>query len=365
MSMQEEEVLGKAYDGRLMRRLLGYLRPHKLYVVFAVVAIVGHSLLQLVQPYLIKVAIDDHIATGRLEGLGTIASVFLAALVFAFALEYGQIYAMQLTGQRVMFDMRMQIYRHLQRLDLKFYDRNPVGRLMTRLTTDVDALNDLFTSGVVSIFGDVFTLAGIMIVLLFLDWRLALVAFSVLPLIVIVTQWFRRNVRGSYRTVRIWIARINAFLQENITGMSTVQLFRREGRNYRQFEEIDARHRDANIASIFYYAVFYPLVEVVGALAVALIIWRGGGWVLEGTLTLGVLVAFIQYSQRFFRPISDMSEKFNVLQAAMAASERIFKLVDTPVEIDVPRSVVRPRPAGSHKVRAGVVRVRRRGVRAP
>jgi ATP-binding cassette subfamily B protein len=240
---------------------------------------------------------------------------------------------LQTIGQRIMFDVRMQIYDHLQRLDLQFYDRNPVGRLMTRVTTDVDVLNDLFTAGVVSIFGDVFTLAGIMIVLVAMDWRLALLAFSVLPLIVLVTQWFRSHVRESYRTVRIWIARINAFLQEHITGMSTVQLFRREHKSFAKFDSINRTHRDANVESIFYYAVFYPAIEIIGALAAALLIWFGGVWTLQGTLTLGSLVAFLLYSQRFFRPISDMSEKFNVLQAAMASSERIFKLLDTPVKI--------------------------------
>jgi ATP-binding cassette subfamily B protein len=233
-----------------------------------------------------------------------------------------------------MFDMRLQIYRHLQRIDLQFYDRNPVGRLMTRVTTDVDVLNDMFTSGVVSIFGDIFTLAGIMIVLVTMDWRLALVTFAVLPLIVLVTQWFRKNVRESYRTVRAWVARINAFLQEHITGMPTVQLFRREARTFDRFDTINRRHRDANIDSIFFYAVFYPAVEVIGALAAALIIWFGGRWTLQGTLTIGSLVAFLLYSGRFFRPISDMSEKFNVLQAAMASSERIFKLLDTRVKIE-------------------------------
>jgi ATP-binding cassette subfamily B protein len=246
-----------------------------------------------------------------------------------------------------MYDMRMQIYRHLQRLDVQFYDRNPVGRLMTRVTSDVDVLNEMFTAGVVSIFGDVFTLAGIMIVLVTMDWRLALITFSVLPLIVIVTQWFRRNVRESYRTVRAWVARINAFLQEHITGMATAQLFRREARSYAQFDAINRTHRDANVASIFYYAVFYPAIEIIGALAMALIIWYGGIWSLEGTLTLGSLVAFLQYSQRFFRPISDMSEKFNVLQGAMASSERIFKLLDTPVLIESSGdATAAPVPAG-------------------
>jgi ATP-binding cassette subfamily B multidrug efflux pump len=333
MSLHEEEVLGKAYDAGLMRRLLGYLRPYKPQVAIALAAIISGSVLQLAQPYLMKVAIDRYIASGDLAGLNRIAVAFLAILLGSFVLEYLQTWMLQMTGQRIMFDMRMQIYRHLQRLDLQFYDRNPVGRLMTRVTTDVDVLNDMFTAGVVSIFGDVFTLVGIMIVLVSMDWRLALVAFSVIPLIVLVTQWFRRNVRESYRTVRMWIARINAFLQEHITGMPTVQLFRRERGSFARFEEINRAHRDANVQSIFYYAVFYPAIEVIGALASALIIWFGGARVLQGTVTLGSLVAFLQYSQRFFRPISDMSEKFNVLQAAMASSERIFKLLDTPVKI--------------------------------
>ncbi len=334
----DDIIVGKAYDAVLMRRLMGYLRPYRLMVLVAFAAIVSASVLQLAQPYLLKLAIDRYIATSDLAGMDRIALLFLAILLASFVLEFVQTYVLQRTGQRIMFDLRAQIYGHLQRLDVAYYDRNPVGRLMTRVTTDVDALNDLFTSGVVSVFGDIFTLAGIMIVLLAMDWRLALVAFSVLPLIVVITQWFRRHVRDSYRTVRALIARINAFLQENITGMATVQLFGREARNLQQFRDINGRHRDANIASIFYYAVFYPAIEIVGALATAVIIWWGGGWVLAGTLTLGSLVAFIQYSQRFFRPISDMSEKFNLLQSAMAASERIFTLLDTPVSVVSPAS---------------------------
>jgi ATP-binding cassette subfamily B multidrug efflux pump len=333
VATQDDDIVGKAYDAVLMRRLMRYLRPYWLSVAGAFAAIVGGSLLQLAQPYLMKLAIDRYIANGDIEGMNRIALWFLAVLVGSFALEYIQTFVLQMTGQRIMFDLRMQIYGHLQRLDVAFYDRNPVGRLMTRVTTDVDALNELFTAGVVSVFGDIFTLAGIMIVMVTMDWRLALVVFSVLPLIVLVTQWFRRNVRDCYRTVRAWIASINTFLQENITGMATVQLFRREARNLGRFDDINRAHRDANIDSIFYYAVFYPAIEVVGAIATALIIWRGGGDVISHAATLGTLVAFIQYSQRFFRPISDMSEKFNILQSAMAASERIFKLLDTPVVI--------------------------------
>jgi ATP-binding cassette, subfamily B, multidrug efflux pump len=333
MSFHEEEVLGKAYDAKLMRRLLRYLRPYKAQVAVALAAIISGSVLQLAQPYLMKIAIDHYIATQDLGGVDRIAIAYFFILIASFALEYVQTWLLQMTGQRIMYDMRLQIYEHLQRIDLQFYDRNPVGRLMTRVTTDVDVLNDMFTAGVVSIFGDVFTLVGIMIVLVMMDWRLALVTFAVLPLIVLVTQWFRRNVRESYRTVRAWVARINAFLQEHITGMSTVQLFRREGRTFERFDDINRRHRDANIDSILYYAVFYPAIEIIGALAAALIIWFGGRWALQNTLTIGSLVAFLLYSSRFFRPISDMSEKFNVLQAAMASSERIFKLLDTEVRI--------------------------------
>jgi ATP-binding cassette subfamily B protein len=334
--MIDDDVLGRAYDSRLMRRLLTYLRPYRGQVALAVAAIIGHSALDLVPPYLTKVVIDRYIPVGDLDGLGTIAALFLIALSASFLLEYLQTWTMQLIGQRIMFDLRMQLVSHLHRLDLKFYDRNPVGRLMTRLTTDVDVLNELFTSGVVSVFGDVFTLIGIMAVLVWMDWRLAIAAFSVLPLIVAITQWFRINARESYRTVRTWIARINAYLQERITGMATVQLYRREARDFAAFDEIDLRHRDANVQSIVYYAVFYPAIELVGALAASLILWVGGARILatgSDVLTLGSLVAFLQYSQRFFRPISDLSEKFNILQGAMASSERIFGLLDTPVEI--------------------------------
>ena len=346
MSVHEPEVLGRAYDARLMRRLLGYLRPHRRSVGVALATIAAGSVLQLAQPWLTKVAIDDHIAPGDLDGLDRIALAFLLVLAGSFVLEYVQTWTMQMMGQRIMFDFRMEIHRHLQRLDLRFYDRNPVGRLMTRVTSDVDTLNELFTSGVVTVFRDVFMLAGIMIVLLWMDWRLALVTFAVLPAIAWITHWFRMNARESYRRVRLQIARINAFLQENISGMATVQLFRREARNFEQFERINRAHRDANLESIFYYATFYPAIEVLGAVATALIVWYGGGRVLQDTVELGALVAFLQYSQRFFKPISDLSEKFNILQSAMASSERIFGLLDTPVEIASPAAPA-PRDASS------------------
>jgi ATP-binding cassette, subfamily B, multidrug efflux pump len=346
VAQPDDDVVGKAYDARLMRRLLGYLRPHWRSVLLGLVVIVATSLLQLVQPWLTKVAIDEHIARGDMAGVGHVARLFLAVLAGVFVLEFAQTWISQTIGQGIMFEMRMAIYRHLQKVDVAFYDRHAVGRLMTRVTSDVDALNDLFSAGVVAVFGDAFMLAGIVGVVLWMDWRLALITFSVLPLIVLVTQWFRRHVRESYRRVRGWVARINAFLQENLTGMATVQLFRREAVNYERFEAINRGHRDANVEAIFYYAVFYPAIEAVASLAAASIIVAGGYWVGTGTLTLGALVAFLQYAQRFFRPISDMSEKFNLLQAAMASSERIFTLLDTPVTIATPVAP-RRRPPGA------------------
>jgi ATP-binding cassette subfamily B multidrug efflux pump len=345
----EEDVLGKAYDGALMRRLLGYLRPYTPQVTVAFFAIVGSSLLQLAQPYLMKIAIDDHIATGDLPGLDWLALGFLAILIGSFVLEYLQTWTLQITGQYVMFDMRMQIYGHLQRIDVQYYDKNPVGRLMTRVTTDVDVLNELFTAGVVSVFGDIFLLIGIIAALAMMDWRLAAIAFTVLPLIVLVTQWFRRHVRESYRQVRTWIARINAFLQEHITGMSTVHLFRRETLTREAFDATNRGHRDANIDSIHYYAIFYPAIEIIGALSTAMIIWFGGNWVMNGTLTIGSFVAFVLYAQRFYRPISDLSEKFNMLQGAMASSERIFRLLDTAPTISSPATPSSP-PATAGRI---------------
>ncbi|MCE2514771.1 MAG: ABC transporter ATP-binding protein [Acidobacteria bacterium] len=351
MATEHDEILGKAYDARLMRRLLTYLRPHRRSVGVSLAAIVAYSALQLAPPYLTKIAIDDHIATGTLDGLDRIAVAFLAILAGSFVLEYVQTYTLQMMGQRIMYDLRMEIYRHLQRLDVRFYDRNPVGRLMTRVTTDVDALNDLFASGVIAIGRDVVTLAGIMVVLLWMDWRLALVAFSVLPAIALVTHWFRKNARESYRQVRGRVARINAFLQENITGMATVQLFRAEGRQFARFDAVNGELRDAHAASIFYYATFYPAVELLGAVATALLLWYGGGRSLQGAVELGALVAFIQYAQRFFRPISDLSEKFNILQSAMASSERIFDLLDTPAEIRSAPGAKTCAPAGGGHLR--------------
>ena len=338
----EEELLGKAYDGHLLARLLTYLKPYRVAVVVAFFLILAISALKLVGPYLTKVAIDDYIAEGDLSGLNLVAGLYVLALLAQFGLSYLQIYVMNLTGQRIMFDMRRQIFGHLQRLNPSFFDHNPVGRLVTRVTTDVDALNELFTSGVVTVFGDIFMLVGIMVVLISLNWKLALVSFAVLPPLFAVSIIFKRRVRNTYRKVRTRIARINAFNQENISGMEVVQLFQQEPRKYEEFKGLNHTHMDANLESILYYSLFYPIVEILGATAVGLIIWYGGGQILVGGLTLGALVAFIQYSEKFYRPIADLTEKFNILQSAMASSERIFKLLDTEPTIVAPARSQRP-----------------------
>jgi ATP-binding cassette, subfamily B, multidrug efflux pump len=334
----DEQVFGKAYDTRLMLRLLGYIKPYRASAVLAVLYILAASVLSVVQPYLTKIAIDRYISQGDFAGLTRLALAYLATLIAVFAFSYGQTWVMNVMGQRIMYDLRMQIFRHLQRLDVAFFDRNPVGRLMTRVTTDVDALNELFTSGVISVFGDICSLSGIVLTLFLLNFKLALAMFSVLPVLFLVTLLFKIKVRDSYRRVRTAIARINAFLQENITGTMVVQIFSQEGKQFRRFTKINREYLNANLQSIFYYAVFYPILEFIGAFAVALIVWYGGMQVFSGALTLGALVAFIQYSDRFFHPISDLSEKYTILQSAMAASERIFRLLDTDPLI-VPPSV--------------------------
>jgi ATP-binding cassette subfamily B multidrug efflux pump len=341
-AVDDDPVLARTYDWALFKRLLGYLRNHRQAVAAAFALIVAMAGLDLVGPWLTKVAIDRYIARGDADGLTRVAGLYFLALAAAWVVRYGQTYIMQMTGQRIMQDMRREIFGHLQKLHVAYFDKNPVGRLMTRVTTDVDAVNELFTSGVVTVFGDLFTLFGIMGVMLALDWRLALLTFAVIPLFFLVTNWFRRGARQSFRETRRWIARINAFLQENLSGMALVQLFRREERNRAAFAAINRKHYDANMSAIFYYAVFYPAIEFLAVLAVCLILLYGGGQVLAGGVTLGVLVAFIQYSERFWRPISDLSEKFNVLQAAMASSERIFALLDTPARVTTSADAVVP-----------------------
>jgi ATP-binding cassette subfamily B protein len=340
--MQEEEVLGKAYDSRLMRRLITYLRPYKSYVALALTLILLESGLEVTFPYLTKISIDRYIRVGNMRGLALVAAVYVVLLLVRFVCSTAETYVLQNTGQKIMYDMRMQTFRHLHTLPVSFYDRNPVGRLITRVITDVDVLNEMFSAGIVSIFGDIFTLLGILVAIMVLNWQLGLVTMSVVPLIFITTAVFRVKARDSYRRVRIAIARINAFLQEHITGMAVVQLYNREKKSFKKFDAINDEHLKANLDGILAYAWFYPAIELVSSVAIALIIWYGGGKVMQGLLTFGGLVAFTQYSNRFFQPIADMSEKYNILQAAMASSERLFKLIDTPATVVNPPNAITP-----------------------
>jgi ATP-binding cassette subfamily B multidrug efflux pump len=379
MASQEEEVLGKAYDSRLMKRLLTYLHPYKLQVGISLVSILLKAGADVVQPILVMTAMDKYLApvpgghtfldfilsADPYRGVGQLAGFYVAMLILSFLLEYLQIYFMQWTGQKAMFDLRTQIFRHLQRMHIGFYDKNPVGRLVTRVTSDVDALNDMFTSGVVSLVEDVFVLAGIVTIMVCVNWKLALITLSVLPLIAWATGIFRDRVRDSYRRIRAAVARINSHLQENVSGMMVLQLFNREERAFQEFSKVNALHMDAFKDAIWAHAVYYPVVEFLSAVAISSVIWFGGNDVIRGfttqqvtmefsragffsihaapaVVTIGLLIAFIQYAQRFFRPIQDFSEKYNLLQAAMAASERIFKLLDSPVEITSPGVVKKP-----------------------
>ena len=345
-SYHDEEVLGKAYDARLMRRLMKYLRPYRLRVAVSVALLLVVSALQLSGPILVQIAIDKYIAVGDTAGLLRLALLYFGVLVTSFVLSYLQFYTMQALGQAVMNDMRMQVFRHLQRLHLAFFDKNPVGRLVTRVTNDVNVLNELFSSGVVSVFGDVVTLAGIVIAMLYYNWQLALITFAVIPFLVLATAVFRSKVRDVYRQVRVRLARLNSFIQEHITGMTVVQLFNREKRTYFKFDEINEGLKQANFRSVYLYAVFFPVVELIETVAVALLIYYGGLRINVNVLTFGELVAFIQLVERFFRPLRDLADKYNILQSSMASSERIFKLIDEPPTITPPPQ---PRTIGDFK----------------
>ena len=334
MEYHEEETLGKAYDARLMRRLLAYLEPYRWRVVVAIVVLLVAAAVELVAPWLTGLAIDRAIPARDTALLFRLGAAFAAAMVAAFVLEGIQTVLTRTLGQRVMYDLRSQIFAHLQRLSLTFYDRTPVGRLMTRVTSDVEVLNELFSTGVVAVFGDVFTLVFIAGFMFVVDWKLALVTFCVLPVVFIAAAAFRTRIRDAYRDLRIRLARINAYLQEHITGMSVVQLFGRERDKANRFREITGEHLEAHLRSVTYYALFFPVIEVLTALSLASLIAYGGSRILGGTATVGLLTAFIMYARRFYRPIQDLSEKYNMLQDAMASSERIFKLLDTPPAID-------------------------------
>lgn len=366
----EESAAGKAYDSRLMRRLLGYLRPHSRLAVASLLLLFLSSGLQLIGPLITAAALDLFVAKEGGDGGGEtlsfasrwlgealasrglqiapadgilyLTAAFVTNLVLVFGVLFAQGYVMQLMGQRVMSDLRRDVFARLQQLPLAFFDRQPIGRLVTRATTDVEALNELFTAGLVAVFGDLFLLFGIVTVLFLLNWHLALWTLAILPLLLLLTLWFKARARESFREVRVKIARINAFLQEYLGGMSVVQLFGREGRAREELATINREHRDANVRGIFYYAVYYPSVELITALGLALVVGWGGREVLTGALSIGGLVAFLQYTQRFYQPLADLSERYNILQGAMASSERIFELLDTPITIASPPNAFSP-----------------------
>lgn len=373
--LHDEAAITKAYDPQLMRRLLRYLKPHWRSALVALALLVCSSALQLIGPLATAVTLDlfikpvvedagaetaDPVFAARLVAgwlgvdaatltvpearrfvVGT-AILYAGVLALIFGVLFGQGYVLQSMGQRVMFDLRRDVFARLQQLPVAFFDRQPIGRLVTRATTDVEALNELFTSGLVSVFGDLCLLLGIAAVLFLLDWRLALVTMAIIPLLLLLTAWFKRHARESFREVRVKIARINAFLQEHMGGMSIIQLFGREEEARGEFGTINEAHRGANIRGIFYYAVYFPMVELITALGLALIVWYGGGRAIQGALSLGALVAFLQYAQRFYQPLADLSERYNILQGAMASSERIFELLDTPNEIETPPGAYLP-----------------------
>ncbi|HYX42343.1 MAG TPA: ABC transporter transmembrane domain-containing protein, partial [Pyrinomonadaceae bacterium] len=346
----EEEAIGKTYDWQIARRLLRYLKPYVRPLTPALALTLALNALGVLQPKFVQYAIDWYIipasrgalpAARAVPGLFWLALAMLVVRLFNFIFSYFQVVLLETVGQRVMYDLRSELYQKLQRQEVAYFDRQPVGRIMTRLTSDVDALNELFTSGIIDVLGDVVMIFVIIAIMLAMDWQLSLVTLITVPLLIWATSWFRKGARRGYDMVRTRLARINAFLQEHLSGAQTVQLFNREAKSFKQFHDLNDDYRNANIETIFYYAVFFPLVDLIGAVGVALIVWFGGYRVMQTTaahqaLTLGALVAFIQYSQQLFQPIRDISDKYNVLQAAMVASHRIFRALDLPVAITTP-----------------------------
>jgi ATP-binding cassette, subfamily B, multidrug efflux pump len=336
----EDEVLGKAYDSRLMKRLLTYIKPYRKYVFFAIFLNIIVAALGPLRPYLTEIAVDKYIAKSDYQGLLLIGILLFTSLLLQAVIQYFLTYFTQLLGQKTIFDLREQLFTHTQRLALRFYDKTPIGRIVTRVTNDIESLNDLFSSGIVMIFSDVFIILWIFAFMFFMDVKLSLVTLSVLPVLIYGTFVFRKKVRERYRDVRLHLARLNSYMQEHITGMSIVQIFNKQKAEKERFYGINGDHRDAWIKSVFYYAIFYPGVELISSIAVGLIIWYGGGEVLRSSLTIGVLFAFLQYTEMFFRPIRDLSEKYNIMQTAMASSERIFKLLDNKTFIKNPENPV-------------------------
>jgi len=351
---EEDPILGRAYDARLLGRLLRYVRPYGVTVTLSIALLLLASLADLAGPTLYRVGIDRYIAPpgprhagADFQGLARLAGIYLAVLALGFGARWGQSYLMQAVGQRVMADLRAQMIAHLQGLSMTFFARTPVGRLVTRVTNDVDALNELLTSGAVAIFGDIFTMIGIMAVMAWMDWRLALAAFAVLPVVYVITERFRLRSREAYRAVRTRLARINAYLNEQITGMTVTQLFTQEPRRLAAFDDLNAAHLEASLTATRNFSQFYPAIQLVGAFGVALLLWYGGGQIVRGAATLGVLIAAIQYAERFFDPLRDLADKFNIFQAAMASSERIFRVLDEPAVVrDVPDPLPLPRVRG-------------------
>jgi ATP-binding cassette subfamily B protein len=333
-----DEILGKAYDSKLMKRLLKYVKPYSKYVAFAILLNIVVAGLGPLRPYLMKIAIDEHIAKHDYNGLLNIVLILFAALIFQAIVRYFLTYFTQLMGQKIIYDLRTKIFAHVQNLSLKFFDKTPIGRLVTRVTNDVESLNQLFSSGIVTIFSDVFIIIWIFIFMFSMAWELALVTLSVIPFLFYATFLFRKRVRNAYRKVRFHLARLNSYMQEHLSGIYIVQLFAKEKAEEEKFKSINDDYKNTNVKSIFYYAMFFPVVEFLSSAAVALIIWYGGGKAIQGAITIGVLLAFIQYTEMFFRPIRDLSEKYNILQTAMASSERIFTLLDTEEIIRDPES---------------------------
>jgi ATP-binding cassette subfamily B multidrug efflux pump len=337
----EEEVLGKAYDSKLMKRLLGYIRPYRKYVILAIIMnIVVASLIPL-RPYLTKIAVDNYITKSDYHGLLIISAILLGVLLFQAVIQYLLTYFTQYLGQKTLYDLRTQLFQHTQRLALRFFDRTPIGRIVTRTTNDVEALSELFSSGIVMIFSDVFNIVWILVFMFYMDAKLSLVTLSVFPILIYGTFLFRKKARESYRDVRLHLARLNSYMQEHVTGMNVVQIFRKEKDELNRFLSINSDYRGANIKSVFYYALFYPGVEILSSIAIGLIVWYGGGEIIHNSLTIGTIFAFLQFTEMFFRPIRDLSEKYNIMQTAMASSERIFKLLDNQTFVKNPDNPIK------------------------
>jgi ATP-binding cassette subfamily B multidrug efflux pump len=345
----EEEILGKAYDAKLMRRILHYVKPYRHLLAIGILASLVVSGLELALPYIIKITIDGYIAGKNYHGILLMSLVYFSLLLGTFIFDYGKGYLLNVLGQKAMKDLRMDLFEHVESLSLKFFDKNPVGRLMTRLTNDVQVLNELFASGVVAVAGDIFLLGGIVLLMLLVNWKLTVVVFITIPLLFLVAHQFRIHIRDIYRTIRIRLARVNSFLQENLSGMRTIQVYNRESKNFESFKDLNGQLRKANLDAVFQYAILFPSVQIVATGGIALLIWYGGGGVIRNTVTIGTLILFIQYVSRFFDPIQDLSEKYNLLQSAMASSERIFKILDTKPLVTSPASPL-PAPRLEHAI---------------